>query len=107
MATITKINLPTNATENITGTYSLFQYVQEVSLGWFWVLVSYAIFVIIFISLKDYDTPKAFAFAAFFNMILSIILRAVGFMSNTFMYLSIILVAIAAVWLQLSNADRI
>lgn len=107
---ITKYALPTNWTNstggNITGFYSFNQYLQDVSSGWLWILLTYAIAVIIFISLKDYETPKAFAFATFFNMIITIMLAAVGFVSSTFMYLSIILVAVAAVWLVIDNSGR-
>ena len=104
---VEKYLLPTNATENITGLYSFFQYIQEVSSDWFFSLMSFAIAIIIFIALKDYETPKAFVTAAFFNMIFMILLRAVGFVSNTFMYISIVFVGVGVVWLHLNNSERV
>lgn len=103
---VTRLRLPTNATENITGLYSLSQYVQEVSYGWFFTLLTFAIAIIVFIALKDYDTPKAFATAAFFNMIFMILFRTIGFVGNTFMYLSIVFVGVGIVWLKLNNSSR-
>ncbi|HEA46672.1 MAG TPA: hypothetical protein ENH99_02730 [Candidatus Pacearchaeota archaeon] len=103
---VSKYNLPTNATENITGLFSLGQYVQEVSNDWFMIVLQLVLFAIILISLKEYETPKALAFAAYVNMIISVIFRTLGFISNNWMYLSIVIVAAATVWLYLDNAQR-
>ena len=100
--------LPTNATTNITGMYTLFQYIQtDLTGGWFFLMMLLALFIIVFISLKGYSNSRAFAGAAWLNMILSIILRTVGFIDNKWMYLSIILVAVSAVWLHLEGAQRV
>lgn len=107
MVNITRYTLPTNAATNITGSYTFFQWVQEVSSGWFFSLVALAVALIIFIALKEYETPKAFTTAAFFYMIFSVLLRMLDFTSNTFMYLSIILVAIGVAWLHISNSERV
>ena len=103
---VSKYNLPTNASENITGLYSLGLYVQEISGDWFMIVLQLILFAIILISLKEYETPKAVAFAAYINMIISVIFRTLGFISNTWMYLSIVIVAAATVWLYLDNAQR-
>jgi len=95
--------LPTDA--NVTGLFSLFQYVQDISSDWFFVLILFGIFVIMFISLKAYSSSKAFTSSAFFCMILSIILRTIGFISNKWMYLMIILVAFGVVWLKIENSQ--
>lgn len=98
-----KYNLPTN--ESITGMYSLFEYVQKISDGWFFLMILLGIFIIVFISLKNYSSSRAFAGASFLCMILSIIMRVLGFIANKWMYLSIILVAVAVVWLHLDNSQ--
>ena len=103
---VSKYNLPTNASENITGLYSLGLYVQEVSSDWFMIVLQLILFAIILISLKEYETPKAFAFASFINMIISVLFRTLGFISNTWMYLSIVIVAASTVWLYLDNSQR-
>lgn len=100
------ITLPTNATENITGAYSLFKYIHlDASGGWFFIMILLAIFVIIFISLKRYTNATAFVTAAFLNFVFSVILRALGFITNKWMYLSVILVGIGVVWLKAENAS--
>jgi len=98
-------NLPTNATNNISGLLSLVQYVQEVSDGWFMVMLNWTIFIIMFIILKGYSAARAFAGAAFFHMILCVISRTLGLIDNKWMYLSIILVAVGAVWLHVENSS--
>ena len=98
-------DLPTN--ESASGILNLFQYIQGISDGWFFVLILFAIFIIVFISLKNYTSSRAFAGAAFLNMILSVIMRTLGLISNQWMYLSIILVAVAAVWLHFDNSSNI
>ncbi len=100
--------LPTEATTNITGMYSLFQYIQtDLTGGWFFLMILLALFIIVFISLKGYSNPRAFAGASWLNMILSIILRTIGFIDNKWMYLSIILVGISVIWLHLESSGRI
>jgi len=98
--------LPTNATENITGMYTLIKYINnDVSSGVFALMILLAIFIIIFISLKNFQTSRAFATAAFINMVLAIIMRTLQFISNKWMYLSIILVGVGIVWLHYDNAS--
>ena len=97
--------LPNN--ETASGILSLFQYTQGVSDGWFFVLILFAIFIIVFISLKDYASSRAFAGAAFLNLILSVIMRTLELISNQWMYLSIVLVAVSAVWLHFDNSSNI
>lgn len=96
--------MPTNETSE--GILSLFQYIQSVSDGMFFLLILFAIFVITFIALKNYTSSRAFAGAAFLNMILAIIMRTLELITNEWMYLSIVLVAFSAVWLHLDNSSR-
>lgn len=101
-----KYPLPTNESyANVTGMYSFFEYVQKVSDGWFFVMILFAIFIIMFISLKNYSNPKAFASASFVCMILSIMMGVLGLISSTWMYLCIILVAVSIVWLHIDNSQ--
>ncbi len=101
-----KYQLPTNESyANVTGMRSLFGYVQKVSEGWFFLMILFAIFIIVFISLKQYSNSKAFASASFLCMILSIIMRTLEFISSTWMYLFIILVAVSVVWLHIDSSQ--
>jgi len=94
--------LPIDA--NVTNIYELFGYVQTVSEGVFFPFILFAIFITTFISLKQYENSRAFAGAAFLNLVLSIILSVLNLLSSKFMYISIILVSISAIWLYLENA---
>lgn len=94
--------LPTNETGE--SFISLFTYINNVSNGWFFLAILFALFVIVFISLKNFSNSKAFTGASFLNMILAIIFRVLGFIENKWMYLSIILVAVAAIWLHIDNS---
>lgn len=95
--------LPTGA--NITGLYSFFQYVQLISDDWFFILILFGIFVIMFISMKAYSSSKAFITSSFFCMILAILLRTIGFISNKWMYLLIIMVALGVAWNHITNSQ--
>ena len=68
--------LITNATNNITGVYTIFQYVQEVSTSFF-PLILFAMFVILFVIFRgaSNSNSKPFAVASFFTMVMSILER--------------------------------
>jgi len=96
--------LPINATNNITGMYSFFQYVNnDITNGLFFLLILAALFIITFISLKDYRAAQAFTMAAFMNFVFSLILRILGFIQNKWIYLAAIILAFAVVWLHTDN----
>lgn len=105
---MTAYPLPTNASQNITGLYTLFRYLNnDVSGGALMLSLMLAFFVIIFIAIKasnsNSKTSVAFVSAAFFNMIQAVIYAVLGFIQNKWMYLSILLVAIGAVWAYIDN----
>jgi len=104
---MTAPQLITNATENVTGMFTLFQYVQEVSNDLFFLLILFGLLIILFVIFKGSSTSnsKPFAGASFFVMIMSILFRTLGFIQNKWMYISITLVALSAVWLHLENSQ--
>jgi len=99
--------LITNATNNITGVYSIFQYVVEVN-NWFFVGILFAMLVILFIVLRSVSTKNSLAFggSSFFTMVLAILFRTLGFIENKWMYASITTVALAIAWMHLENAKE-
>jgi len=105
---MTAPQLITNATNNITGMYTIFQYVQEVSENWFFPLVLFGLFIILFVIFRgsSYSNSKPFAASCFFTMILSILFRAMNFISNKWMYIFITMMAAAVVWLHLENSQN-
>lgn len=98
--------LPYEMTQNVTGLLSVFEYIQGVSEGYFFPIVLFGIFIVVFISLKGYSTPRAFAGAAFLNFVLSAIMGILGLLSPVFSYLGVVLVGVAIVWLHIENAGR-
>jgi len=97
--------LITNATTNITSMKTLFDYIQTDVSTLFFPLILFGIYIITFIILRgNSDTnSKAFAGTCFFGMILSVLLRTLGWLSNGYMYLSITLVGLSAIWIHLEN----
>ena len=97
--------LPTNATENITSINTFFQYVNfDLAEGWFFVMMLFSIFLIIFIIMKaNFTTSRSFAFSSFFCMVLSIMLRTIGFITNEWMYLFMVFTAFSGLWLYLED----
>ena len=104
---MTAPQLISNATNNITGIYSVFQYVVEVN-SWFFVGILFAMLIILFVILRSVSSKNSLAFggSTFFTMILSILFRTLGFIGNKWMYASITSVAIAIVWMHLENAKE-
>lgn len=89
--------LPTNTT--ITGGKTYFDWVQQISDGKFFPSFLFGIFIILFMLFKSGTTNgKAFAGSAFIVMVTSILLTTLGWMSNGYMYATIILTAIGVVW---------
>jgi len=99
-------NLTLATEQNLTGMYSLFQYIQGVSEGTFFPMILFAIFIITFISLKMYSTQRAFAGAAFLNFVLSGILGVLGLISSMWAYLGVVIVGFAVIWLHIENSQR-
>ncbi|MHA2019052.1 MAG: hypothetical protein ACTSXY_12360 [Promethearchaeota archaeon] len=98
--------LITNATVNVTGMYSMFQYVAEVS-SMFFPLILFGLFIILFVILRSNSNSNStpFAVSSFFTMVLSIMFRTLGFIQNKWMYISITIMAASVVWIHLDNSQ--
>ena len=88
---------------NVTGVFSLVQYANSVSEGWFVSLILLGLFVILFISFKGYSTERAFGASSFITMLLTILAGSIGLVSSAFMIGSILIGAIGLVVLYISN----
>jgi hypothetical protein len=103
MATI----LPSNATVEIEGAKTYFDWVSEASGGAFFPSMLFGIFIILFMNFKaGTSNGNAFVGSAFICMIAGIFLTALGWMSSKFMYATILLVAIGAVWAFLEGKNE-
>lgn len=79
-----------NLSDNITRPYTLFQVTNEVTGGLFGNLILLAIFIVIFISLKDYRNSIAFATASFITTILAMLFRTMGIIGDMVMIVGIV-----------------
>lgn len=98
------IVLPTNATTEIVGGKTFIDWVQEASNGLFMPSMLVGIFVILFSLLRlNTSNGKAFVGSSFICMVFAIIFSTLGWLSPGYMYASIIITAIGAVWSYMDN----
>lgn len=103
MTEYTTYELPTEA-ENMDGMFGFFQWVQDVSGGFFFPMVLFAVFIIMFIAIKGtYTSSRAFVTSSFICTILSIMLGILGFVAQWVIYGFVVLTAIGAVWAYIEN----
>lgn len=97
--------LITNATENVTDVLGIFNYIHNDVYSNFFALILLGLYILIFLLVRSYSisNSKPFATSCFIGMIISIILRTLGFLSTGYMYLSITLVGVAVVWLYIDK----
>jgi len=98
----TTYELPTES--NMTGLFDYFKWVQNVSGGFFFPLILFALFVIIFIAIKGtYTSSRAFVTSSFICTVLAIMLGILGFVAQWVIYAFVIMTAIGAVWAYIEN----
>ena len=93
-------------TGNVSSMTDVYDYVNGVTDGFFFIAILFAMFIVIFIKLL-YNTDnagQAFASASFVVMIVSVLLRVADLVPTTFMVLWIIATAGGAVWMHYENA---
>ena len=88
-------DLPSNATR----LYELFTFSNTATGDWFGVAICVLIWVVGFFALKNYDTPRAFAFASAVSAVLSILLMAAGLVGGYLVALFVIMSAVSVVYL--------
>ncbi len=88
-------DLPSNTTRF----YELFQFANTATADWFGVSVCILIWVVGFFALKNYDTPRAFAFASTVAAVLSVLLMAAGLVGGYLVVLFVIMSAISVAYL--------
>lgn len=93
---------PPNATDS-QGIFEFFRYVNNVSDGGFFLVLTLVIWIITFIATKQYSSDRAFTYASFVCMVLSILLGVMNLINPQFMYLFMVLTAVGVVWLKLSD----
>jgi len=74
---------------NITRPYELITYSNTVTDGMFGVIILLCLFIVIFMSLKTYKTSAAMGAACFITTLLAIMLRLMGALSDTILFVCI------------------
>ena len=100
----TTYELPTETEQNMTGLFDYFSWVQDVSGGFFFPLVLFALFIIMFIAIKGtYTSSRAFVTSSFICTVLAIMMGILGFVAQWIIYAFVILTAIGAIWAYVDN----
>lgn len=89
-----------NDTQDLT---SFFQFVSVISDGFFFPIILFALWIIMFMALKQFRTSIAWTTSSFIMAMMSIPLVIIEVLSPYYMYLLFILTAIGAVWLKLEQ----
>lgn len=98
----TTYKLPTE--QNMTGLFDYFNWVQDVSNGFFFPMILFSLFIIIFIAIKGtYTSSRAFVTSSFICTILAIMMGILGFLAQWAIYAFVILTAIGAIWAYIEN----
>jgi len=92
-------------TGNQTGDFfEMFKFIGgEPTGGLFWGVMLLVIWVISFMTMKQYSTSRAWTFASFFSSILAIFMALMDFLSPKWMYLTIFMTLFGLVWLKLEE----
>jgi hypothetical protein len=91
-----------NATDNF-GIFEYFQYIVGIE-PLFFLIILIVMWAILFISTVRFGASKAYMFASFIVMILSILTVIMGFIPKQYMYITMIMVAFGVLFLRLENS---
>ena len=86
---------------NMTGVFDLASWANIVTGGWFWTFILFALFVILFMSLKIYSTERAFGASSFIISIIAIMLYSIGLLKNSLILIVAIVIGaggLVALW---------
>jgi hypothetical protein len=86
----------TNVT-NQNNMVGIYQVANQITGGWFGILILVAIWIIAFIALKSYRTNAAFSAASFLAAVCSIFLTLLGLLSEMGIYITATLLALAVI----------
>ena len=87
--------------ENVTGVLTAFEYVNDVTEGWFSTSAILVVFAIAFLSIKfgGFKAQQAFAGASFIALIMAIGFLVLGLISPAILIICVILVVASIIWL--------
>ena len=92
---------------NLTTMYTMMEYANTVTEGWYTIMIPIALFSIIFLNLKlrQYYTPDCIMAAGFITTIVSIFFRIIGFLETYQLFWIIAITVVASIWAIWSKKD--
>lgn len=93
------MSLLPNPPVNMTDYPMLVDYVNGITGGYFGISILIMLGAVIFISLKDYSTDKAFGITSTILFILTIMMRFLGIISDSVFYFVLALTGFGIIWL--------
>ena len=88
---------------NITKMADLAIWTNNVTSGYFWSLILFALFAILFFSFKSYSTERALATSSFVTMIIAIMFGVIGLVSSYVVILTMVIAGGSVIMLRSSN----
>lgn len=88
-----------NSTD-VSSIVNLLGYNNDVTGGWFGLVILIMVFVISVLSLKTFEMNKAVTAAAFFTAIVGLLFRLMGILADNYFWIPWIFVALGVIWLQ-------
>jgi|SRR6056297_1087902 len=85
------------------GFFSFFNFVNNASSGLFFPLMLLVIFIITFISTKQYSTSRAWTTASILTAFISIPLAIGELIASRWMYMAFIFTAVGILWMKLEK----
>ncbi len=97
---------PTPTINDTGDLFSIFQFVNNVTGGIFFPVILLTIWLIAFIGAIAEGRPasRAFIFSSFISTILGVLLAIMGFLSVTYVYFLILLIAFGIFWIRLEGS---
>lgn len=85
----------TYATPKYTDLAEFMVYNNEITSGWFAPVILFCFWIVVFINLKNYQTPEAFTAASFLTSIISLFFYVAGALNGTVAMIPVVLTAVA------------
>jgi len=93
--------------ESIDSIIDLMKYDNDVTKGWFGIMILIMFWVIAFLSLKGFESKQAFAGASFFVMLMAVFFKIMGILSTRYFWFPILMVVLSVFWLVFSKEQTV
>lgn len=90
---------PSVTDQNVTGMLQLFNYANSVTNSWLGTGLLFAVWVISFMTMKQFRAEKAMAASMFMTSVLGVIMRMLGWVTDKIVIICALGLAISVFWL--------